>query len=74
LFGPFCVKRASGFGLCAAYIVLYKRDRTGNLLVEKVGMNIAVAITFAAVMLCGLTFIFITLGKELKRDLPRQEL
>ena len=46
----------------------------GNLLVEEVGMTVAVAIAFAAVMLCGLTLIFITLGEELKRDLPRQEL
>jgi hypothetical protein len=37
-------------------------------------MTIAVAITFAAVMLCGLTLIFITLREELNRDLPRQEL
>jgi len=37
-------------------------------------MNIAVAIAFAAVMLCGLTLIFITLREELNRDLPRQEL
>jgi hypothetical protein len=36
-------------------------------------MNVAVAIAFAAVMLCGLTH-FITLREELKRDLPRQEL
>ena len=71
---PFCVKRASEFGLCVAYIVLHKRDRTGEILVEEVGMNIAVAIAFAAVMLCSLTLIFITLREELKRDLPRQEL
>ena len=70
---PFCVKRASGFGLCVAYIVLHKRGRTGEILVEEVGMNIAVATTFAAVMLCGLTLIFITLREELKRDWPRQE-
>jgi hypothetical protein len=37
-------------------------------------MTIAVAITFATVMLCGLTLIFITLREELKRDLPRGEL
>jgi len=71
---PFWVKRASEFGLCVAYIVLHKRAGTGEILVEEVGMTIAVAITFAAVMLCGLTLIFITLREELKRDLPRQEL
>jgi hypothetical protein len=53
---------------------LLNRDRTGEILVEEAGMNIAVAITFAAVMLCGLTLIFITLREELKRDLPREEL
>ena len=46
----------------------------GNLWSQEVGMTIAVAIAFAAVMLCGLTLIFITLREELKRDLPRQEL
>ena len=28
---PFCVKRASEFGLCVAYIVLHKRADRGNL-------------------------------------------
>ena len=65
---PFCVKQASEFGLCVAYIVLHKRDRTGEILVEEVGMNIAVAITFAAVVLCGWTVVFIAL-RELKRGL-----
>jgi hypothetical protein len=37
-------------------------------------MHTAFAIAFAAIMLCGLTLIFITLREELKRDLPRQEL
>jgi hypothetical protein len=70
---PFCVKRASGFGLCVAYIVLPNRDRTGEIFVEEVGMYMAVAITFAAVVLCGWTLVFIAL-RELKRDLPSQEL
>ena len=46
----------------------------GNLLVGEVGMHTAFAIAFAAIMLCGLTLIFIALREELKRDLPRQEL
>jgi hypothetical protein len=74
LFGPFCVKRASGFGLCVAYIVCSIISGQGNLLVGEVGMHTAFAIAFAAIMLCGLTLIFITLRQELKRDLPRQEL
>jgi hypothetical protein len=45
----------------------------GEILVEEVGMYIAVAVTFAAVVLCGWTLIFIAL-RELKRDLPSQEL
>ena len=71
---PFCVKRASGFGLCVAYIVCSIMSGQGNLLVGEVGMHTAFAIAFAAIMLCGLTLIFITLREELKRDLPRQEL
>ena len=74
LFGPFCVKRASGFGLCVAYIVCSIMSGQGNLLVGEVGMHTAFAIAFAAIMLCGLTLIFIALREELKRDLPRQEL
>jgi hypothetical protein len=45
----------------------------GEILVEEVGMYIAVAVTFAAVVLCGWALIFIAL-RELKRDLPSQEL
>ena len=70
---PFCVKRASEFGLCVAYIVLHKRAGTGEILVEEVGMTIAAAIAFAVFMLSGLTFFFIKLREELKRDLPGRE-
>jgi hypothetical protein len=45
-----------------------QRDRTGEILVEEVGMYIAVAVTFAAVVLCGWTVVFIAL-RELKRGL-----
>jgi hypothetical protein len=61
-------RQYSVFALPISYFA-QARDRD-----REVGMTIAVAITFAAAMLCGLTLIFITLREELKRDLPRGEL
>jgi len=41
---------------------------------EEAGMNIALNIALAVVVLYGLTVMFIRLRQEFKRDLPRQEL
>ena len=41
---------------------------------EEAGMNIALNIALAVVVLYGLTVIFIRLREEYRRNLPRQEL
>jgi hypothetical protein len=77
LFGPFFVNWASGFSLCLAYIALHNRDREVSLVgvgVVGVGMNIALNVVLAVVVLYGLTVIFIRLREEYRRNLPRQEL
>jgi len=56
-----------------AYFALHSRDREVSL-VGGGGMNIALNIALAVIVLYGLTVMFIRLRQGFKQHLPRQEL